>query len=394
MNFPPKFALPLTPSNYPVSRCPVGRAEASHRILILRTGAFGDILMGTPLLSALRRAYPRAHLTWVAEHKEAQAVDAHPCVDEVLKWDGAYWKNMLRRGLPALWLLRALRFQRALREKRYDVFVSLQGEEWPLLVRGVGAATTIGVFDTFRQFAGAEKTSRYAKLYTHAFTFPNLPEHRTDQYLLPLQALGVPAPSDKRMRMGFTREDAEAADAFLRASGLEAGRPFVVMAPMTTWPSRCWPAERFAGLGDLLTEPAGSDVVLIGSPRPAEKEAVAAIAAQMKTPPALAAGALTFRQMAALIARSVALVSGDTGPMHVAAAVGTPYVALFGPTPVLGRVPLVGRGRALMHPVPCGPCDRKVCPNPPETFLRCMKLLTVEEVFQTVAELLPSVSVR
>ena len=360
----------------------------------MRLGAHGDILMGTPLLAALRAHYPQAHLTWLVEYKERDAIEANSDLDEVLLWDSSYFKRFLRRGNFPLWLLRAWQLRAELRRRRYDVFVSLQPEEWPLLLRGVGAATTIGIFDTFRQFAGSEKTSPYAKLYTHAYAFPDLPEHRTDQYLLPLQALNVPAPSDKRMRMGFTAEDGGAAEAFLRTSGFEAGRPFAVLAPMTTWPSRCWPPERFAKLGDLLSARAGCDVVLIGSPRESEREAVAAIAARMKTPPAQAAGALTFRQMAALIARSVALVSGDTGPMHVAAAVGTPYVALFGPTPVAGRVPLAGRGRALMHPVPCGPCDQKVCPNPPETFLRCMKLLTVEEVFETVSELLTPASVR
>ncbi len=75
---PPEFCLPLTPANLAIQRCPVSLEEASHRILIMRTGAFGDILMGTPLLAALRQAYPRAHLTWVVEHKEVQAIDANP----------------------------------------------------------------------------------------------------------------------------------------------------------------------------------------------------------------------------------------------------------------------------------------------------------------------------
>ncbi len=391
---PPQFSAALPPENFPMRRCPVGREEAEVRILIMRLGAHGDILMGTPLLSALRTHYPQAHLTWLVEYKERGAIEANPDLDEVLLWDSSYFKRFLRRGNFPLWLLRVWQLRAELWRRRYDVFISLQPEEWPLLLRGVGAATTIGVFDTFRQFAGADKTSRYVKFYTHAYTLPNLPEHRTDQYLLPLQALNVLAPSDKRMQMGFTAEDGDAAEAFLRASGFEAGRPFAVLAPMTTWPSRCWPPERYVELSDLLAARSGCGIVLIGSPRQTEREAVAAIAARMKTPPVVAAGALTFRQMAALIARSVVLISGDTGPMHVAAAVGTPYVALFGPTPVAGRVPLAGRGRALMHPVPCGPCDQEICPNPPETFMRCMNLLTVQEVFETVSELLPSASVR
>ena len=389
---PPQFSPPQCPENFPVARCTVGREEAQIRILIMRLGAHGDVLMGTPLLAMLRAHYPQAHLTWMVEYKERDSIEANPCVDEILLWDSAYFKRFLRRGNLPLWLLRALQLRSELRRRRYDVFVSLQPEEWPLLRQAVGAPVTVGVFDTFRQFSGTAKTSRHVRSYTHPFAHPNLPEHRTDQYLLPLRALGVPELSDKRMQMGFTAEDGEAVGAFLAEQGLPPGRPLVVLAPMTTWPSRCWPGERFADLGNRLTAEIGCGVVLIGSGRREEREAVAALAARMKTPPIQAAGALSFRQMAALIGRSAALVSGDTGPMHVAAAVGTPFVALFGPTPIAGRAPLAGRGVSLMHPVPCGPCDQKICPNPPESQMRCMKLLTVEEVFGTVTRLMPTLS--
>ncbi len=367
------------PVNDRVQRCPVSREQASHRILIMRAGAFGDILMATPLLSALRLAFPAAHLTWIAEHKEVQAIDANPFIDEYLRWDGSYWKKMLRRGLFPLWLLRALRFQKVLRARRFDVFISFQPEEWPLLIQASGAKMSIGVFDTFRQFENRGETSRHVARYTHSFAEPELPPHRTDQFLLPLRALGLPEPADKQMQMGFTADDAETAETFLRQHGIETGQPFAVLAPMTTWPSRCWPAERYAALGDRLASKIGGPVVLIGSARPTEQEAIAGIMAQMQSRPIRAAGVLSFRQMAALIARASVLVSGDTGPMHVAAAVGTPFVALFGPTPAQGRAPLAGRGEVLQKPVPCGPCDQKLCPNKGADYLLCLKRITVEE---------------
>lgn len=352
----------------------------------MRLGAFGDILMGTPLLAALREAYPEAHLTWMVEHKEAQAIDACPYIDEYLAWNGSFWKQMLRRGLHPLWLFRALRFQKTLRAKHYDIFISFQPEEWPLLVRGVNAKINIGVFDTFWQTDSRKATSPRTRLYSTAYTRQDLPAHRTNQYLLPLRALGVPEPHETQMSLGFTAADAAAAEEFLRGHGLAADKPFAVLAPMTTWQSRCWPADRYARLGDALAEMLGLSVVLIGSQR--EAEAVAGVAAQMKTAPVLASGVLTFREMAALIAKSALLVSGDTGPMHVAAAVHTPYVALFGPTPAPERAPLTGRGLTLLHPVPCGPCDQKVCPNSGDSFMLCMTLLTVEEVLAAATSLL------
>lgn len=384
----PEFHSPLLPCNLPLRRCAVPREQASHRILIMRLGAFGDILMGTPLLAALREAYPEAHLTWVVEHKEAQAIDASPYIDEYLVWNGSFWKQMLRRGLYPLWLLRALRFQKTLRAKQYDIFISFQPEEWPLLVRGVNAGVNIGVFDTFWQTDSRKATSPRTRLYSTAYTHRDLPAHRTNQYLLPLRALGVPEPHETQMSLGFTAADAAAAQEFLRGHGLAANKPFAVLAPMTTWQSRCWPADRYARLGDALAETLGLSVVLIGSQR--EAEAVAGVASQMKTAPVLASGVLTFREMAALIAKSALLVSGDTGPMHVAAAVNTPYVALFGPTPAPERAPLTGRGLTLLHPVPCGPCDQKVCPNSGDNFMLCMNLLTVEEVLAASKSLLPT----
>lgn len=384
----PEFLPPLTPCNIPPMRCLVSREQASHRILIMRLGSFGDILMGTPLLTALRRAYPNAHITWIAEHTGMQAIDANPYVDEILRWDSSYWKRMVRNLQYPLWLTRILQMRNTLHRNRYDIFISFQPEEWPLLARGAGASTTIGVFDTFRQFSGTKKTSFYAKRYTHAYTYADLPEHRTDQYLLPLEALDLPRAEDKQMVLGFTAEDAAAAEDFLiRQPGYSADLPFVVLAPMTTWSSRNWPAERYVQLGDALAK-LGCRVALISSPSLKEREAVSKIAAQMHPPPMPALGLLSFRQMAALTARASLLISGDTGPMHVAAAVGTPYLALFGPTPILGRAPLAGRGLSLAHAVPCGPCDKEFCILSDENYLLCLKLITVDEALSAAEKLL------
>ncbi len=387
-----KFIAPLMPCNLSARRCPVARKDASKRILIMRLAAHGDLLMGTPLLAAIRDAWPDAHITWIVGQDARGAIEAHPDVDEILLWGTDYWTKRLRKGSPLfypIWAYRARALRGALRMNAYDVFISLQPEEFPGFVASAAAPISIGVFDTFKQFHNAADTSRHTGRYTHPFTAADLPEHRVNQYLLPLRALGLPPPPDKRMRMGFTAKDAQSAEQFLTSEGLPMGRPFVTLAPMTTWPSRCWPADRYVALGDALAR-SGYPVVLIGSAREQERAAVAEIAARMQVSPVVATGALSFRQMAALLARSAALVSGDTGPMHVASAVGTAFVSLFGPTPVAGRAPLAGRGVALMHPVPCGPCDQKVCPNMGEDFMRCMKLLTVAEVLDAVSALLES----
>ncbi len=379
---PPEFVLPFTPSNIAVNRCSVPRAAASHRILIMRLGAFGDILMGTPLLAALRSAYPDAHLTWLVERNAREAMDANPHIDELILWKSSYWRKMLRKGsrlLSPVWAWRAAGFRRLLAQKPFDVFISFQPEEWPLLTPDIGAAKSIGVFDTFRQFYGHTHASPHARLYDTAYAFPHLPAHRTDQYLLPLEALGLPPTADKQMRIGYTQSDVESMASFLAEQGVAPSERFVVVAPFTTWPSRCWPAARFVELADTLARQ-GCRIVLIGSAK--ESLAVEALAAQMACKPIMACGRLGFRALAALITRAALVVSGDTGPMHVAAAVGTPYVALFGPTPTAELAPLAGGGTLLRHPVPCGPCSKKTCANTGQDYMRCMKLITVDETLQ------------
>lgn len=387
----PQFVVPKDPCNLVVRRCRLKQERADKRILIQRNGAHGDILMATPLLTALRDAWPNSHITWIVEHKEAPAIDTHPYLDELIFWDSSYWKRMLRRGLLPLWWLQGQKLKRQFREREYDIFISFQPEEWGYLVaQACGAEVRIGVFDTFRQFSGDTATSKNTRLYTRSYTFDELPLHRTDQYLLPLKALGLDVPAEKQMMMGFTNIDEAAVYRFLAEVGLK-GKPFVVLAPMTTWVSRCWPGDRYAALSDALRKE-GIPTVLIGSKK--EQEEVEAIAAQMKYPPITAVGTMAFREMAALIAKSSLLVSGDTGPMHVAAAVGTPYLSLFGPTPVMGRAPLAGKGKVLMHPVPCGPCDKKDCPNPPDDFMLCMRHIHVNEVFESARQLVKEQELR
>lgn len=382
----PSFELPLQPINVPVERCPVSRDEASERILIMRLAAHGDILMATPLLRAIREQRPNAHITWVAERKERQAIDAHPIVDELLLWDSPYFKRMLRRANYLGWAVQALRFRKEIRGRHFDSFVSFQPEEWPLLMLGSGAPRTIGIFDTFRAFYRSKKASPYTRLYLHAFTHEVLPAHRTDQYLLSLPPLGLNATENKLMQMGFTAEDQTAARAFVASEfGGDTDR-YAILAPMTTWETRCWPPERFAALGDRIAKD-GRRIVLISSAHPREAAVAQAVAGQMQTKAAIASGNLTFRQMAAMVSEADLLISGDTGPMHVAAAVGTPYLALFGPTPVENLAPLAGPGRVLRHAVPCGPCYQKTCALTGSEKFQCMRLITVDEVYEAYQDL-------
>ncbi len=384
----PQSMPTLTPCNVPVRRCPVPRNDASRRFLIVKFWALGDVLMATPLAAALRQAYPDCHITWLTHPHSVQVVDANPDVDEVIAWDGDFWKGLLcqrwkkmlhpRRFLGIPWLTQALRARRDLRRLRIDTLISMHPDMWPTVVYGTAPTQSIGIFETGVR---PGRAPRYGRLYPTAFKAPQFQPHRTDNYLLPLRALGVDTAPSKRTSLGFTAEDARAVDDLLRAHPTPPDGPLVVLAPTTSWPSKNWPGERYAALGDVLTQ-RGCRVVFIGAA--GEEASLEQIAGLMTHRPLVAAGTLPLRQMAALIARAAVLVGGDSAPMHAAAAVGTPYVALFGPTSAVNYAPLAGGGRALSHPVPCGPCHRTVCPNTGDDYLRCLRLISVGEVVGAV----------
>ena len=423
---PPIFTDPETPVNCPIRRCTVPEQSASRRILIMRAGAFGDILMGTVILAALRQADPNVHLTWIAEHSEVQAIDANPLVDRIVRWNSGYFTRPMRKYSYLVWASRTVSLIRELRKHKYDIFISLQPEEWPFVMKGSGAPVTIGVFDTFKRFYRAKRSSPYWRLYRHAFRYTTNPDHRIDQYLQAVSALGYEVDSGVSLTMGYTEDDRTVADQFLSANGLGPVSDYYVVAPSTTWPSKCWKSQNYVALCDIITKRYGLPVVLIGSAK--ERDEVQAIANQLepveriasarpdfdpphetvpkltakssplpgwdgwgmgsKSQAIVAAGDLTFRQTAALIDRARLLVSGDTGPMHVASALGTPHVAIFGATGAHwygSRSPV---GRLVWESVPCGPCDQKVCPNSGDDHMLCMEKITVDAVLAAVDEVL------
>lgn len=383
----PLFTLPLLPANVSVRRCHLPREKASRRILIVKLAAYGDVLMATPLVKALREAHPDAYITWMVERSYLQAIDANPDIDEMIVWEGDYWRDLLpsrwkkwldipKRWLGMRWAVQALKFRRQLRQRNFDVLISLHPEKWRLLLPGTGAPISIGVFESGR---GLEKA------YTFSHPIDSLPTHRTDKYLTALESLGQPEAVDKQMTLGYTTEDVSFVSAYLAERGVHPNERLMVIAPVTTWSSKCWPLDRYASLARMLALENGCKIVWIGSG--AERSTIEGVANNGEAF-LVAAGDFEFRQMAALIARSCVVISSDSAPMHAAAAVGTSYVGLFGATTPERYAPLSGDGVILSHKVPCGPCERMVCTNPATTQMLCMGLISVEEVYRAAVSLL------
>lgn len=208
--------------------------------------------------------------------------------------------------------------------------------------------------------------------------------HAIVDHLQPLAGLGVdPYTADQRLDFFPMPSDEAYADRIIREHNL-AGKRIIAFNPGTSHASKCWPIERFAALGDLLAANHDCEIVVVGSG--SEALLANAIRSGMQHQMHDLCGC-TLGELGALLKRTEFLVTGDTGPMHIASAVGTRVLALYGPISPLRSGP-VGEGhRIVMHDeLDCCPCNRFDCKN--RSFRLCMEMITVDEVAQTAAEML------
>ncbi len=272
-------------------------------ILIVRLGSLGDLVHALPAASALRQAYPDARIDWLVDEVHREFLELVPVLTSTVP---------LRARTAAAWL----EVRRALRARHYDVALDFQGLlKSAALARLSGATRVIG-FD-----AAAARESAAAWFYTERQPGGE-GGHVIEKNLALVRALGVSA--DTR---AFPLRDVDSpALAALRARGLDR---FALLNGGAAWPNKRWPADRFGRLAAWLRERHGlNSVVLWG---PGESELAHAIAAE-SFGAALVAPDTRVADLVALSRTARLMVSGDTGPTHIAAAVGTPVVALFGPT--------------------------------------------------------------
>jgi len=282
----------------------------SPRVLIVRLSAIGDAILTLPLLNALRDRFPRALLAWAVEEKASSILEGHEALDELLTLPKGFLKSP-----RVVWGLR-----RRLRALRLDVAIDTQGLTKSAVVGWLsGARRRIGL---------AGKWGRELSPWLNReLVLPKAP-HMVDRTLELLLPLGIERPA---VRFGVPQKESErqqAAD-WVRQLGLEKG--FAMINPGAGSPSRLWPAERFAAVARHLGDSWGlaSLVVWAGTGEMASAERIVGESdrhAQISPPTSL-------RQLASFIRLAKLFVSSDTGPLHLAVAVGTPCVGLHGPWP-------------------------------------------------------------
>ena len=284
-----------------------------ENILLIKPSSLGDVVMALPALSALRRNFPQARLSWLIRPEFAPLIEGHPHLDEVIPFDrkafGNAWHSPTAfRDLVSLVL--------RLRRSRFDVVLDLQG-----LFRSASLAWLSGCKQRF----GPHWRELAHWFYTTAIP-PRLEwVHVVDYYLKLVEAMGGTA-----LRVEFLlpeRPDAAVvARGLLSRHDIDSGR-YAVIIPGSAQISKCWPAERFAALADRLTSDHGLAVVATGSK--SEGLMIEQIQSLAKHPIANLAGCTSLPQLTEILRSARLVVSNDTGPGHIAAALGRPLVMMF-----------------------------------------------------------------
>ncbi|RMF84912.1 MAG: lipopolysaccharide heptosyltransferase I [Planctomycetota bacterium] len=334
-----------------------------RRILIIKPSSLGDIVHALPVLAALRRANPRAHIAWLVGTSFAPLLDGHPMLDEIIPFDrrryGRMWYNPAAN--IAFW-----RFVAEIRRRRFDLIVDLQG-----LIR----SGLLAWFSGARRRVGFAEAREGAWLFYTQCVRSERSKHAVERNLDLGRALGLPI--DKaEFPLTTTEREADAARRLLYQAADRRIETYVAVLPGTRWPSKNWPAEHFAALIDRVHDARAARCVLLGAA--GDRPTADAIREQCRTEPVDLVGRTDLRQLVALLAGAAAVVSCDSGPLHVAAALQRPTVAIFGPTDPRRTGPYAATAKVVTHRVNCAPCLRRRCPLKHHD---CLLRLTPDAVF-------------
>ena len=299
---------------------------AVERIALIKLSSLGDVVHALPVAATLKAARPAVRLTWIVERREALVLREHPALDEVIVVDTRAWRRARRpREVRAtLAAVRALR--QRLASARFDVAIDLQGLiKSGLIAAATGAPQRIGFARSWsREPLGALFTNRHV-------TPPAAARHVVEQYLALLAPLEL---AERRVEFHLPSVAAAEArmDDWLASVGLKPQRRLVVLNPGAGRADKRWPVARFGELAARLGHDADAHVVVAWGP--GEEAAARAIVdgAPAPDPRALLAPPTNLHELIALLRRASVMVAADTGPLHLAAALGTACVGLYGPT--------------------------------------------------------------
>lgn len=294
------------------------------KVLIIKLRHIGDVLLTIPAIRAVRETFPSAYIAALVNKGTEEVLTGNPLLDEVI----VYERGIQRLPLPQR-VRRELGFMRMIRKKDFDMAIDLTSGDRPAILSFLSGARYRLAYDPEgKGFWG----KRY--LYTHLVSPNGMPGHVVLQNLYPLRQFGIET-TDLGVTIFPSKDDEEYVDKLLQEGGIRSGEPFVHIHPVSRWLFKCWRDEYMGGVIRWLLDK-GIKVVITSSPDKGEMEKVRGVLSLVTTPHSSLlvdlSGRTTLKHMAVISKRANLFFGIDSAPMHIAAAVGTPVMALFGPT--------------------------------------------------------------
>jgi len=334
------------------------RGDATGRFLIVRLGALGDVVHAIPAAAAIKAAHPDARIDWLVDPRYVSLLRMVRGLNDIVPLD-------TRRGLRHV-----VSTLGALRRTRYDAALDLQGLiKSGVLARLAGARLTVG-------FSPAHLREPIARLCYSRMPDPGTAVHVIEKNLALLDAIGVAGVHDRRVPFPLDVPATAASAALVAQYG--AGR-YLVINPGAAWPNKRWPAERFGAVAAAIQARVGMPSVVLWGP---DEEGVAARVVRASGGAAVVAPPTSIVDVCAVARSAAAMLSGDTGPLHLAAAVGTPVVALFGPTRAERNGPWNPLDRVVARTARCECLYERTCRRVARTppGVPCLDEISVDDV--------------
>jgi ADP-heptose:LPS heptosyltransferase len=342
-----------------------------EKILITRLRFIGDIVLTTPVIRAVRKKFPNSYIAYLADKNAITLLENNPYLDELIPFDFS-------------WTLKEqLNFIRNLRTKKFDLVIDLFGNPRSAILSLLsGAKTRIGGEFGWRKY-----------LYTHPIPRSEERKNAIKFHLDYLKPIGITfdeplSYEDMKTEIFLSHDEKSWAKKYLKSKGIDLNKKTVGIHPGATWPAKMWFKENFAELANRIALKLNTNVIITHSEN--ETELAIEVFNLTSRKNIFVLDALNLRQLASVLSLLDLYISNDCGPMHISVAVGTKTIGIFGPgeEDIWFPYPNSEGHKALRVDVECHPCHLDFCNREGENYMKCMKLLTVDMVFNEAVKLL------
>lgn len=335
-----------------------------NRILVVKLDHIGDVILSTPVFSNLRKAYPNAELHALCGKWSRVILENHPDVEKVIEYNSP----VFCRSEEPTTLRQTRQLFRQLRKQKYDLLIELRGD-WRIIRFSALRPTPKRLCHASIQIANKFGFQRFSS------------EHESYRNLDVLKQVGIPTPI-QRTTFAISAENDQWALSFLKDHQIKQELPIITIHPGSPIDIKRWKSERFAELADWLITQKDAQVLFVGVPD--EIQIITQIQALMQDESINIAGKTTIPQLASILRKSIMFIGNDSGPMHLAAAIGIPTVGLYGPGDP-NRFGPVGKKCVTIHKKhDCPPCHGDICRFRDQG---CMAKIQVKDVIDVVEKL-------